>query len=135
MQAIPLQQTHPFRYVDEVLSLDVAARSARLKLALGERQQRFGGTGELPGYLLIEAMAQASGVLLRSITEGDNGGLLVGLAEATLPAAVPMPASLELAVSLKQAMPPFFNFDARVLDGTRQIAASEIQIMSRRDFT
>lgn len=134
MQDLPLQQTHPFRYVDAVLALDPASRCARLKLALDESQARFPAAAELPGVLLIEAMAQASGVLLRGITRGDNGGFLVGLADTTLPAAVPLPADLELAVRLKQAMPPFFHFDARIHDGDRQIAGSEIQIMSRREF-
>lgn len=135
MHAIALQQTPPFRYVDDVAAFDGPARRAHLSLDLDQGQARFGHAEHLPGYLLIEAMAQACGVLLRGVTAGDNGGYLVGIEDAVLPSQVDYPARLDISVALGASRPPFFGFDAQVRQAERTVAQARLQVMSRREFT
>ena len=134
--AIPLLQQPPFRYVDAVGELDAVARRARLHLALEHGQHRYAEADALPGALLIEAMAQAGGVLLRRITVGEPGGFLVGIEQARLPPAVPFPAALDINVHLASAAPPFFTVHAWVCDGGSQaeVARASLQVMCNRSF-
>jgi 3-hydroxymyristoyl/3-hydroxydecanoyl-(acyl carrier protein) dehydratase len=132
---IDLPQTPPFRYVDGLATLDRQARQARLSLELADGQHRYAGAhAGLQGYLLIEAMAQACGVLLRGVTVGDNGGLLVGIDQAQLPEQVSFPARLCVSVALQDSRPPFFNFEARVDAGTELVACARLQVMTKREF-
>jgi hypothetical protein len=133
-EPIPLLQQPPFRYVDALQHLDVTARQAVLRLNLHAGQHRWSGTQALPGYLLIEAMAQAAGVLLRHLTEGEPGGFLVGIEQARLPAEVAYPAELELRVELSNATPPFFNLNVQVHRDDQALARAELQVMTRRNF-
>lgn len=135
-QVLPLQQQAPFRYVDQLLDLDAVQRRARLQLALNAGQHRYSEAAHLPGHLLIEAMAQASGVLLRRLTVGEAGGFLVGLEDARLPAEVGFPAQLCIDVSLDSANPPFFGFAAVVsLSGSNTpLARASLQVMAKRSF-
>lgn len=138
--AIDLPQTAPFRYVDAVRELDTAGRRACLSLELDGGPARFGGARAMPGWLLIEAMAQACGVLLRGVTVGDtNGGLLVGVDQARLPDEVPYPARLDVTVALQPgSRPPFFNFDARIARAAGsaggEIASAQLQVVTQRTF-
>lgn len=134
MNASRLRQAPPFRYVDEVLDVDCTARRSRLALSLEQDQARFCRADALPGFLLIEAMAQASGILLRTITVGQAGGMLVGLAEAWLPEEVVFPSRLELEAQLSLGIPPLFTFDVEVFRDGKAIAGCQVQIMSRREF-
>ena len=123
-------QKPPFRYVDELVYVNRHTREARIALHLNRGNTRY-GLDALQGFLLIEAMAQAGGVLLRSITLGEPGGYLVGLENARIPEKV---ASEEifLDVSLKTACPPIFSFCVQAKSDSICIAESEIQIMSKR---
>lgn len=133
---IHLQQQAPFRYVDSVLRLDRPTLDGVIRLNLRAGQDRWGGADALPGYLLIEAMAQAAGVLLRSFTVGEPGGFLVGIDDARLPAEVAYPADLELAVKLRLATSPFFTLDVTVtrVDEPDSLARASLKVMTRRSF-
>ncbi|MDH4274647.1 MAG: hypothetical protein OEW08_06390, partial [Gammaproteobacteria bacterium] len=68
MQIESLRQQPPFRYVDEILSINREKRTGQFGLNIMEGQHRYAYPQGLPGYLLVEAMAQSSGLLLRAVT-------------------------------------------------------------------
>lgn len=130
-----IRQAPPFRYVDEVIFFDPCQRCARLVLNINQRQHRYGDVSALYSYLLIESMAQSSGVLLSALTVGEVGGYLVGLENVRFP--IPFsdyvsPCSLLIDVMMTRASPPIFDFFAQINNGIDCIAQSKIQIMSKR---
>ena len=126
-------QRPPFRYIDECLHIDRCARSAHFVLDAGRNANRFGDSAGLQGFLLVEAMAQASGVLLRTLTHGDPGGYLIGLENARLPALGPT-TRLVIDAVMTMVCPPLFTFQVHIHDDAACIAESQIQIMSKREL-
>lgn len=131
-----LPQQPPFRYVDVVQYLDRSAQQGVLRLSLQRGQNRWGCAEVLPGYLLIEAMAQAAGVLLRDLTVGEPGGFLVGIEKAQLPPDVSFPSDLEMLAELRSATPPFFTLDVQVrrMGEPSVLACAELQVMTHRNI-
>lgn len=130
-----IRQAPPFRYVDEVIFFDPHQRCARLVLDANQQQCRYGDASALHSYLLIESMAQASGVLLSALTVGEGGGYLVGLENAQLRVhfsddAFAHPFFIDVAMT--RANPPIFDFFVQINSGGDGIAQSMIQIMSKR---
>ncbi|MDH4274455.1 MAG: hypothetical protein OEW08_05415, partial [Gammaproteobacteria bacterium] len=117
-------------------SINREKRTGQFGLNIMEGQHRYAYPQGLPGYLLVEAMAQSSGLLLRAVTteavEGDNAGYLVGVENARLPNVVPNLSSLILDVKLHTAAAPIFCFFVSIFSGQENISSSEIQIMTRR---
>lgn len=82
---IRLRQQAPFRYVDEVTAIDRHHRCARGRARPSQAAARFGNVdGCLPGYLVVEGLAQLSGVLLRELGLVRPGelGYLVSVSDA-----------------------------------------------------
>ena len=121
MQIDSLRQKPPFRYIDDVFSVNRETQSGAFGLTILEGQNRYAYPQGLPGYLLVEAMAQSSGLLLRALTseetEGDNSGYLVGVENAHLPNVVPSPSSLILYVKISTAAAPIFCFTVTIFNG------------------
>ena len=126
-----LGQKPPFRYIDELISISPEDRGARFALHLNRQSCRYGDLNALQSYLLIEAMAQASGILLRALTVGETGGYLVGLEKTRLPERISSK-KIFLDVSMLMVRPPIFNFFVQIKSDSDCIAESEIQIMSKR---
>ena len=85
-----LRQQPPFRYVDEVIHIDREQRSMRGRLALcaSGSMQRY-GTDEaesLPNFLIFEALAQLSGLLIRclGLVAAGQVGYLISVSEGSL---------------------------------------------------
>jgi 3-hydroxyacyl-[acyl-carrier-protein] dehydratase len=78
MQHIP--HRYPFILVDRILELVPNKRVVGLKnVSMNEPffQGHFPGTPIMPGVLILEAMAQTSGVLaIASLSEGDKSALM-----------------------------------------------------------
>jgi len=80
-----LPHADPFRFVDEILSVDDEriAATVRFRDDADFYRGHFPGNPITPGVILIEAMAQAGVVahgiyLLAGASAGDGGGLLAG---------------------------------------------------------
>ncbi len=138
---IQLRQQAPFRYTSAVESLDLTARTARVGLHLAPSPDTFDflrGTA-LPGLLLVEAMAQACGILLRQVSTGEDAGFLVGVEQGLLPDEVPYPAQVWLQARLTGAASPIFLFDASATsrrDGVEScLAEARLQIRSSRQLS
>lgn len=121
--------------MDEVVFFDPCQRCARFILNTHQRQCRYGDTSALHSYLLIEAMAQASGVLLSALTVGEVGGYLIGLEDTQIQAhssSYSFAHSLLIDVVMMRANSPIFDFFARIKNGSGCIAKSTMQLMSKR---
>lgn len=84
--AIHLRQQAPFRYVDEVMSIDPDTRSAQARVWSSHAAARYGNVGGmLPDFLVIEGLAQLSGVLMRALGLVAPGqvGYLVSVADGS----------------------------------------------------
>lgn len=131
---VALQQEMPFRYVDRLEKLSFENRRAVAHLNINSDQKRWGCHDVMPSYLLIEAMAQTGGVLLRQITEGEPGGFLVGIKEAQLPLDIPLPINLEFSAHITNSTPPFFDLCIQVYRSKSMLAFAELQVRSNREF-
>jgi 3-hydroxymyristoyl/3-hydroxydecanoyl-(acyl carrier protein) dehydratase len=140
LNPVTLRQQFPFKYVDAIETLDATRRTATVRVLLNSADNRFSFSppDSLSGLLLIEAMAQACGALLRGITIGEEGGMLVGVEEAQIPDQVTYPASLLLHVQMISAVIPFFTFHAQVMESSITppifLAKATLQVMSKRQF-
>ena len=66
LQALSMRQQPPFRYVDQILLLDLEGIMIRGSLLPALSSPRYGVSDcQLPTYLVVEALAQLSGVLMR----------------------------------------------------------------------
>lgn len=129
-----LRQSPPFLYVDRVYEIDSEKRSVRADLSLPAGRMAYGTDDGVPAYVLLESLAQTSGVLLRSLFAGEAGGVLIGTRKAELPGTLKLPVDLELRSVLTCAISPVFTFDAQVLCGGCRIACAEIQIYWKRNL-
>jgi beta-hydroxyacyl-ACP dehydratase FabZ len=70
-----LPHRYPFLYVDRVLEIEPGKRLVAIKnVSFDEHffQGHFPGKPIMPGVLIVEAMAQASGILVHKTVESDD---------------------------------------------------------------
>ncbi|MEJ2039331.1 MAG: 3-hydroxyacyl-ACP dehydratase FabZ [Desulfosarcinaceae bacterium] len=129
-----LPHRYPFLLVDRILELEPGKKIVGLKnVTMSEPyfQGHFPGTPIMPGVLIIEAMAQAGGVLaIKSLPQGSEGALMyfMGLEQVKFRRQV-VPGDqliLELEILKQRAKIMKFSGTAKV-DG--QLAA-EAQLMA-----
>ena len=129
-----LPHRYPFLLVDRILELEPGKKVVGLKnVTMNEPyfQGHFPGTPIMPGVLIIEAMAQAGGVLaIKSLPQGSEGALMyfMGLEQVKFRRQV-VPGDqliLELEILKQRAKIMKFSGTAKV-DG--QLAA-EAQLMA-----
>jgi 3-hydroxymyristoyl/3-hydroxydecanoyl-(acyl carrier protein) dehydratase len=78
-----LQQTYPFLYVDKVETVETLDQKIVAIVDFSDRSiERFSCGKEVPGYVLLESLAQTSGLLMKRIFTTSRGGLLVGVVNA-----------------------------------------------------
>jgi 3-hydroxyacyl-[acyl-carrier-protein] dehydratase len=70
-----LPHRYPFLYVDRVLEIEPGKRLVAIKNVTFDEhffQGHFPGKPIMPGVLIVEAMAQASGILVHKTVESDD---------------------------------------------------------------
>lgn len=78
-----LPHRHPFLLIDKVISFDLNKKIVAVKNVTGNEdffQGHFPGTPVMPGVLIIEAMAQAGGILLLDGTTDQENNLVYFMA-------------------------------------------------------
>ena len=136
-----LPHRYPFLLVDRVLELEPGQRILACKcVSINEPffQGHFPGHPVMPGVLIVEAMAQAAGVLtqISSRLKGTTGSPLFYLAKvdnARFNAPVVPGDQLRLEVELKRLLRSMGLFEARTIVNGKEVASCELMCAARSD--
>ena len=126
-----LPHRYPFLLVDRVLELEVHQRIKALKnVSMNEPffQGHFPGHPIMPGVLILESMAQATGMLAfysnRARSEEGNVYYLVGVDKARFKRPVEPGDQLVLEASIERAKAGIYKYKARAsVDGETAVEA------------
>ena len=136
-----LPHRYPFLLVDRVIELVPDHSVVALKnVTINEPffQGHFPGHPVMPGVLIVEAMAQAAGLLtqLSSRMKGDNSSslfYLVKVDNARFSAVVVPGDQLRIEVHLKRLMRGMGLFMARTVVDGKEVASCELMCAARSD--
>lgn len=137
-----LPHRYPFALVDRVIDVELGKRIVGYKnVSINEPffQGHFPGHPVMPGVLIVEAMAQTAGVLVRLSADSDDhaGGsrlfYLVKVDKARFSAMVVPGDQLRLEVSLKRMLRGMGLFEGRALVDGREVASCELMCAGRND--
>jgi 3-hydroxyacyl-[acyl-carrier-protein] dehydratase len=132
-----LPHRYPFLLVDRVIELEPSKRLVALKnVTFNEPffQGHFPGHPVMPGVLIIEALAQASGLLIGLSGAGVKGDKLFYLAkvnDARFNRPVVPGDQLRLEVQLKRMIKSMGIFIARALVDGQEVASCELMCAER----
>lgn len=134
-----LPHRYPFLLVDRVTELEVGQRVVATKnVTINEPffQGHFPNHPVMPGVLIVEALAQAAGVLfqLSANPEGEAGAALyylVKIDNARFNDMVVPGDQLRLEVSLKRLLRGMGIFQARAFVGDKDVASCELMCAGR----
>ncbi len=129
-----LPHRYPFLLVDRVIAVDPGQRIVALKnVSINEPffAGHFPGHPIMPGVLIVEAMAQAAGVLVRltAAQDGDHTKplfYLVKVDRARFTAMVVPGDQLRMEVSIKRMLRGMGVFEARALVDNKEVASCEL---------
>ena len=136
-----LPHRYPFLLVDRVIELVPDKSAVAIKnVTINEAffQGHFPGHPVMPGVLIVEAMAQAAGLLtqISSRLKGTTGSPLFYLAKvdnARFNAPVVPGDQLRLEVELKRLLRSMGLFEARTMVGDKEVASCELMCAARSD--
>lgn len=135
-----LPHRYPFLLVDRVVALEPNAHITALKnVTVNEPffQGHFPGHPVMPGVLIVEALAQASGLLVQLSIGGGNQDdplfYLVKVDRARFNAPVVPGDQLVLDVTLKRMIRRMGIFEARALVDGKEVASCELMCAERGD--
>jgi len=133
-----LPHRYPFLLVDRVIALEPGKRITALKNVTTNEpffQGHFPGHPVMPGVLIVEALAQASGLLIGlSETGAQNRGKLFYLAKvdnARFNRPVCPGDQLRLEVQLKRLIRGMGIFIAQAVVGEQEVASCELMCAER----
>ncbi len=133
-----LPHRYPFLLVDRVIELVPNERVVAIKnVTMNEPffQGHFPNHPVMPGVLVIEAMAQAAGTLIRLSAEKDPDGkalfYLAKIDKARFAAKVVPGDQLRLEVRLKRMLRGMGLFEARALVDGNEVASCELMCAGR----
>ena len=127
-----LPHRYPFLMVDRVVEFEAGRRIVCHKNATINEpffQGHFPGRPVMPGVLVIEALAQAGGLLIQLSNEADASGkvfYLVKVDGAKFSRMVVPGDRIELNVTLKRTIRNMAMFDSVALVDGQQVACAEI---------
>jgi len=135
-----LPHRYPFLLVDRVIELEPGERVVAIKnVSINEPyfQGHFPNHPVMPGVLVIEAMAQAAGTLIRLSSKNDPDSkplfYLVKIDKARFSAKVVPGDQLRLEVRLKRLLRGMGLFEARALVDGNEVASCELMCAGRAE--
>jgi 3-hydroxyacyl-[acyl-carrier-protein] dehydratase len=132
-----LPHRYPFLLVDRVVNVEPGASLSAIKnVTVNEPffQGHFPGQPIMPGVLILEAMAQATGLLAFSgMVDAHKSSLymLVGIDKARFRGQVVPGDQLQLEISLKRTMRGIGMFDCQALVDGKVVAEAEMMCSSQ----
>jgi len=126
-----LPHRYPFLLVDRVIAVEDGRLSAIKNVTVNEPffQGHFPGEPIMPGVLILEAMAQATGLLAFTTMGVDHESklyMLVGIDKARFRGRVVPGDQLHLEISLKRSMRGIGMFECQALVDGEVIAEAEM---------
>ncbi len=126
-----LPHRYPFLLVDRVVAVEEGRLSAIKNVTVNEPffQGHFPGEPIMPGVLILEAMAQATGLLAFTTMGVDHESklyMLVGIDKARFRGQVVPGDQLRLEISLKRNMRGIGMFECQALVDGEKVAEAEM---------
>jgi 3-hydroxyacyl-[acyl-carrier-protein] dehydratase len=127
----------PFLFVDEVLELERGARIVAVRKFRPEEEffrGHFPGSPIVPGVIILEAMAQAGGVLYNAsfteerISKGQTGAYLAGLEKVRFRKAVYPNDLLKMEVRIQKMRSKIIIFTGEASVEGSKVAEAEIMV-------
>lgn len=119
-----------FQMIDRVVAFDEAARSIRCESVVPQEspvfEGHFPGHPLVPGVLLIETMAQASGFLALGLNRFEKMPFLAGVKEAKLRMFMPPGAPIEISATLMQEGSGYAVTTARITSEGKRVCDGEL---------
>ncbi len=127
----------PFLFVDEVLELERGARIVAVRKFRPDEEffkGHFPGSPIVPGVIIVEAMAQAGGVLYNAsfteerISKGQTGAYLAGIEKVRFRKAVYPNDLLKMDVRILKMRSKIIIFAGEASVGDSKVAEAEIMV-------
>ena len=137
MESIP--HRYPFLLIDKVVKCIPNKELIALKNVSGNEyffQGHFPNKPIMPGVLILESMAQATGVLISySENNKDKGGLyyLLGIEKARFKRNVIPGDQLKLEISMERKIKDIYKFGAKAIVDNAEVASAEILTTGKKE--
>ena len=137
MESIP--HRYPFLLIDKVVKCIPNKELIALKNVSGNEyffQGHFPNKPIMPGVLILESMAQATGVLISySENNKEKGGLyyLLGIEKARFKRNVIPGDQLKLEISMERKIKDIYKFGAKAIVDNAEVASAEILTTGKKE--
>ncbi len=124
-----LPHKYPFLFMDRILEIEEGKRVVCLKnITINEDffTGHFLNNPSVPDVVLIEAMAQTSGILLSTDTTKPKPAFLAGIRDAKFMKPVSVGDRLKITSTLAQGFAPLYSFNVQISAGDDIVAEAEI---------
>jgi 3-hydroxyacyl-[acyl-carrier-protein] dehydratase len=127
-----LPHTVPFLFVDRVLFID--DDGARVLRCVTRNDALLRGAAPLPAALVVEALAQAAGLLIKRIDPTVEAGALTGIDGFVFHGTVRHGDRVVLEVKLRRIHAPFYVVAARALVDGESLAEGRITLSTEQPW-
>jgi len=132
-----LPHRYPFLFVDRILEIEPGKRIVGIKNVTFDEpffQGHFPGRPIMPGVLMVEAMAQVSGVLVYKSTEtDDNMVYFMSIEKAKFRKPVVPGDQLRLEVEALQSRGKVWKFSGKALVDGKVVCEAEFMAMTAKE--